>query len=60
MAKIVSDPGLLPERTTPIPTAKPPVRSLPFKDLGDPEEVDTFLAWIRALRKRDCPTEETE
>lgn len=52
MAKIVVDPRLLPERTAPIPATKPPVFSLPFKDLGHPEEVDTFRAFVRELRQR--------
>ncbi len=53
MAKIVTDPRLLPERATPIPAKKPPVFSLPYKDLGHPEEVDAFLTFIRELRRQE-------
>ena len=38
MAKIIDDPKDLPERTVPIPGLKPPVTTLPFQDLGHPEE----------------------
>ena len=51
MAKIVLDPKSLPERAVPIPGAKPPVSSLPYKDLGSPEEVDTFRKQIREIRR---------
>jgi hypothetical protein len=43
MAKVVVDPKSLPDRPVPIPGAKPPVFSLPYKDLGHPEEVDELL-----------------
>jgi hypothetical protein len=55
MAKIVADPRSLPERTVPIPGAKPAVFSLPYRDLGCPEEVDTFRVLIREIR-RNPPT----
>jgi hypothetical protein len=51
MAKVVLDPRTLPERTVPIPGAKPPVTSFPYKDLGHPEEVDSFRLLIRELRR---------
>jgi len=50
MAKVVVDPQSLPERAVPIPGAKPPVYSLPYKDIGHPEEVDTFRELIREIR----------
>jgi hypothetical protein len=53
MAKIVVDPRLLPERTAPIPATKPPVFSLPYKDLGRPEEVDEFRKFVRELRRQE-------
>jgi len=52
MAKIVVDPNSLPDRAIPIPGAKPPVFSLPYKDLGHPEEVDTFRKLIREIRQQ--------
>jgi hypothetical protein len=52
MAKIVTDPKSLPERDVPIPGAKPPVSSLPYKDLGHPEEVDEFRKLIREIRRQ--------
>lgn len=52
MAKLVTDPKSLPERTTPIPGAKPPVSSLPYQDLGHPEEVEEFRRLIREIRRR--------
>jgi hypothetical protein len=52
MARVVVDPKSLPERTVPIPGAKPPVFSLPYTDLGRPEEVDTFRELIREIRRR--------
>jgi hypothetical protein len=52
MAEIVADPKSLPERAVPIPGAKPPVFSLPHKDLGNPEEVDAFRKLIRELDAR--------
>jgi hypothetical protein len=55
MAKIVVDPKSLPERAVPIPGAKPPVSSLPYKDIGSPEEVDSFRKLIREIR-RQLPT----
>jgi len=47
MAKLITDPNGLPERSTPIPGAKPPVFSLPYKDLGHPEEVEAFRDLLR-------------
>jgi len=55
MAKVVVDPRSLPERNVPIPGAKPPVYSLPYKDVCHPEEVDTFRDLIRQIR-RQLPT----
>ena len=52
MARIVVNPKSLPERTVPIPGAKPPVSYLPYADLGHPEEVDTFRDLIREIRRR--------
>jgi hypothetical protein len=46
------DPKTLPERTVPIPGAKPAVFSLPHKDLGHPEEVDEFRKLIRQIRRQ--------
>ena len=51
MAKVVVDPKSLPERAVPIPGAKPPVSSLPYKDLGYQEEVDAFRKLIREIRR---------
>lgn len=57
MAKVVFDPKTLPERAAPIPGAKPPVYSFPYKDLGSPEEVDTFRDFVRELRRQQpAPT----
>jgi hypothetical protein len=51
-AKIVRDLKSLPERTTPIPGAKPPVMSFPvYDDPPSAEEVDDFLRFIRELRR---------
>jgi hypothetical protein len=47
MAKLILDPKALPDRSVPIPGAKPPVVSFPFHDLGSPEEVDSFRRLIR-------------
>jgi len=52
MAKVVVDPKSLPERAVPIPGAKPPVFSLPYKDLGHPEEVDAFRKLIQEIRQQ--------
>jgi hypothetical protein len=52
MAKVVIDPKSLPDRAVPIPGAKPPVFSLPYKDLGHPEEVDEFLKLVREIRRQ--------
>jgi hypothetical protein len=52
MSKLVLDPKALPDRSVPIPGTKPPVVSLPFQDLGNPEEVDTFRRRIRQLRRQ--------
>jgi hypothetical protein len=52
MAKVVVDPKSLPERAVPIAGAKPPVHSLPYKDLGDPEEVDAFRKLVREIRRK--------
>ena len=52
MARIIVDPNSFPERTIPIPGAKPPVYALPYKDLGHPEEVDEFLELVRELRQQ--------
>jgi hypothetical protein len=49
MAKVGVDPKSLPERTVPIPGAKPPVSSLPYADLGHPEEVDSFRESLRTI-----------
>ena len=43
MAKVVINPKNLPERTVPIPRSKEPVSSLPYKDIGHPEEVKFAL-----------------
>ena len=50
MAKVVVDPKKLPDRPVPIPGAKPPVCALPYRDLGQPEEVDEFRKVIREIR----------
>ncbi|MFN0168216.1 MAG: hypothetical protein ACKV22_17465 [Bryobacteraceae bacterium] len=55
MAKLVIDPKTLPERTVPIPAAKPPVYSLPYRDRGHPEEVDEFRLLVRELRRQSRP-----
>ena len=52
MAKVVVDPRSLPDRAVPVPGAKPPVYSLPYKDVGHPEEVDTFRELIRQIRRQ--------
>jgi hypothetical protein len=52
MANVVVDPKSLPERAIPIPGSKPPVSSLPYKDLGHPEEVDAFRKLIREIRRQ--------
>jgi hypothetical protein len=52
MAKIVLDPKSLPDRAFPIPGAKPPVFSLPYKDLGHPEEVEAFRELVRGMRQQ--------
>jgi hypothetical protein len=52
MAKVVTDPPSLPERAVPVPGAKPPVYSLPYKNVGHPEEVDTFRELIRQIRRQ--------
>jgi hypothetical protein len=52
MAKVVVDPKSLPDRLVPIPGAKPPVFSLPYKDLGPAEEVDAFRRVIREIRQQ--------
>jgi hypothetical protein len=53
-AKIVADPKSLPDRAVPIPGAKPPVFSLPYKDLGQPEEVDALHSLIGETRRSTC------
>jgi hypothetical protein len=53
MAKLVADPRMLPDRTAALPAVKPPVSSLPYSDVGHPEEVDTFREFIRQLRRLD-------
>lgn len=53
VAKVVVDPKSLPDRAVPIPGAKPPVFSLPCKDLGHPEEVDEFRELIREIRRQN-------
>jgi hypothetical protein len=59
MATIVLDPKQLPERTAPLPPgAKPPITSLPYKDLGDPGEVDEFLEMLREIRGHAKPRSE--
>jgi hypothetical protein len=55
MAKVVVDPRSLPERAVQVPGAKPPVYSLPYKDIGHPEEVDTFRELIRQIRRQPPP-----
>jgi hypothetical protein len=57
MAKVIHDLKDLPERTLRTPGAKPPVNSLPYVDLGHPEEVDEFLELLRKIRQREpaCP-----
>jgi hypothetical protein len=52
VAKIVVDAKSLPERDIPVPGVKPPVYSLPYKDLGHPEEVDTFRDLLRQIRRQ--------
>ena len=52
MANVVVDPQSLPERADPIPGAKPAVVSLPYKDLGHPEEVDAFRKLIQEVRRQ--------
>jgi hypothetical protein len=42
----------LPDRAAPIAGAKPPVFSLPYEDLGHPEEVETFGKLIREIRRQ--------
>jgi hypothetical protein len=50
-AKIVHDLKSLPERSTPIPGAKPAVKSFPVPEHpATAEEVDDFLRLIRELR----------
>ena len=55
MAKLVLDPKTLPEPSVPIPGAKPPVWSLPYKDCGRPDEVDEFRKLVHEIR-RQSPT----
>jgi len=52
MAKVVADPKSLPDRTVPIPGAKPPVLSLPYQDPGHPEEVEAFHKLLRDIRRQ--------
>jgi hypothetical protein len=52
MAKVVVDPKSLPDRAVPIPGAKPPVLSLPYQDLGRPDEVDEFRKLLREIRRQ--------
>jgi hypothetical protein len=52
VARVVIDPKGLPERAVPIPGAKPPVYSLPYKDLGHPDEVDAFRKLVREIRRQ--------
>jgi len=52
MARVVTDAGSLPERPDPIPGAKPPVFSLPYGEVGSPEEVDEFRGLIHELRRQ--------
>jgi hypothetical protein len=52
MAKVIVDPKSLPDRTTPIPGAKPPVYSLPYQDVGHPEEVEAFRKQLRKIRRQ--------
>jgi hypothetical protein len=47
VARVVDNPKSLPDRAVPIPGAKSPVLSLPYKDFGHPEEVDEFWKLIR-------------
>jgi hypothetical protein len=49
MAKVV-DPRNLPYQKASIPGLKPPVEDFTPTDYGDPSEVDSFNAMIRALR----------
>ncbi|MFN7926071.1 MAG: hypothetical protein U0Q16_38595, partial [Bryobacteraceae bacterium] len=52
VAKVITDPKALPERAVPIPGAKPPVYSLPYKDLERPDEVDSFRRLVREIRRQ--------
>jgi hypothetical protein len=52
MAKFVLGPKVLLERNVSIPGAKPPVFSFPFRDLGHPDEVDSFRRFVRQLRRQ--------
>jgi hypothetical protein len=52
VAKVVNDAKHLPEPSVRIPGAKPPVYSLPYKDMGHPEEVDAFRKLIREIRRQ--------
>lgn len=52
MAQVVADPKSLPERTVPIPGAKAPVYSLPYQDLGHPDEVDALRELVREIRRQ--------
>lgn len=45
MSKIVTDPELY--LSAPFPKAKAPVFSLPYEDLGHPEEVETIHELVR-------------
>ena len=52
MAKVIFDPKTLPERIVPIPGSNAPISILPFKDLGHPEEVESFRELIREIRNQ--------
>jgi hypothetical protein len=60
MAKVILNPSSLPERSVRIPGAKPPVAVFPYKDLGHPEEVDTFRLLVRELRRERLPRRESK
>jgi hypothetical protein len=51
MAQVVFNPRSLPQKSVQIPGAKPAVTAFPYKDVGHPEEVDSFRLLVRELRR---------
>ncbi|MGD1071716.1 MAG: hypothetical protein ABSB15_16405 [Bryobacteraceae bacterium] len=54
MATIIRDLKDLPQVNVPVPGRKPLVLSFPYRDRGNPDEADEFLAFIRDLRGKSA------